>query len=88
MVSGTILTNSVKQDDWNGKETAEQGDGSSKKSHNNSRNIGNGIGKKMSGGGTTSSGDIEASVKNQDSGEGIGVSVQNTKSGPDINLQV
>jgi hypothetical protein len=44
MVSGTILTNSVKQDDWNGKETAEQGDGSSKKSHNNSRNIGNGIG--------------------------------------------
>ena len=52
------------------------------------KNIGNGIGKKMSGGGTTSSGDIEASVKNQDSGEGIGVSVQNTKSGPDINLQV
>ena len=39
MVSGIILTNSVKQDDWNGKETAEQGDRSSKKSHNNSRNI-------------------------------------------------
>ncbi len=44
MVSGTILTNSVKQDDWNGKVTAGQGDGSSKKSHNNSRNIENEIG--------------------------------------------